>query len=150
MYIDVINMRELNRVIFFYVLKICIIVFWKCNLIMFIYLWKNEIDFWYINIEFLIFDIYRKCINLRIVFLNIYIRVMWFKKRVCMLVCYIYLNGWLFEIFFLRMVFFILRFNWNILNICLNNGDSVIVKYLNRMKVRGFGRKYNYGLLKVI
>lgn len=72
------------------------------------------------------------------------------KKRVCMLVCYIYLNGWLFEIFFLRMVFFILRFNWNILNICLNNGDSVIVKYLNRMKVRGFGRKYNYGLSKVI
>lgn len=27
MYIDVINMREMNRVIFFYVLKICIIVF---------------------------------------------------------------------------------------------------------------------------
>lgn len=29
MYIDVINMREINRVIFFYVLKICIIVFWN-------------------------------------------------------------------------------------------------------------------------
>lgn len=36
------------------------------------------------------------------------------------------------------------------INICLNNGDSVIAKYLNRMKVRGSGRKYNYGLSKVI
>lgn len=123
----------------------------KCNLIMFTHLWKNEIDFWFINIELLILDTYRKCTNSRTASLNIHTRFMWSKKkRACMLACHIYPNGWSFEFFFSRMAPSILRFNWNTLNICLNNGDSVIAKYLNRMKVRGSGRKYNYGLSKVI
>lgn len=150
MYIDVINMREMNRVTPLYAPKICTTALWKCNLIMFTHLWKNEIDFWFINIELLILDTYRKCTNSRTASLNIHTRVMRSKKRACMLACHIYPNGWSFEIFFSRMAPSILRFNWNTLNICLNNGDSVIAKYLNRMKVRGSGRKYNYGLSKVI
>lgn len=51
MYIDVINMREMNRVIPLYAPKICTTALWKCNLIMFTHLWKNEIDFWFINIR---------------------------------------------------------------------------------------------------
>lgn len=122
----------------------------KCNLIMFTHLWKNEIDFWFINIELLILDTYRKCTNSRTASLNIHTRVMRSKKK-SLHVSMPYISKWLvIWIFFSRMAPSILRFNWNTLNICLNNGDSVIAKYLNRMKVRGSGRKYNYGLSKVI